>query len=336
MSTASNTLLRLPASLRRQTLLHIKSCHPCDSVGLRPVRRLDSKFSTAANPKQADVRSGRVVPAKLVKPSRSQPPAPRPVITKGRQSLAEASHSLAHDLTSQGPVLLYASPKHGLFYLMSYLCGGGFLLGSLIIAQDVLKDRDDRPKLSWWVKALSSVQVLGVTAIGTAFLLAPTKLIRTIKLVPGLTSAQAPSFEFQIQRALPFLRPDKLEAPISSVSITRRVVGEDINPLSVPLKEAPSFIERFGAAKRGAKLPPNPEIPTAPRYGVIKGFKREVRRMFLRDQMAYINVSGYGLFKMDLQGGLLLEGGRPLMSLATIEAGNARNLFARLQSVLSG
>lgn len=46
------------------------------------------------------------------------------------------------------------------------------------------------------------------------------------------------------------------------------------------------------------------------------GIKREVKRMFMRDQMAYMRIEGSGNFKLDLQNSHMLDGGKILDRMA--------------------
>ena len=68
---------------------------------------------------------------------------------------------------------------------------------------------------------------------------------------------------------------------------------------------------------------------------VVPTVWQDVRRMFLRDGMAYVRIEGYGNWKLDLQGCALLDGGKPLERVMVVEEGFDRSWWSRLKELLS-
>lgn len=217
-------------------------------------------------------------------------------------------------------VLLYASPDHGAFFAASYILGGFLLLGGYSYAQMFLKDAKDRP-VHWFFKSLGAISTLAVVAFGTAFIMAPMKLIKSIAIITqaaGTTPLAASRIlRVEVKRNLPFLKPDVLETTPSKIFLDRYVPGtvENIDFQNVPLSQARSLTEEYFTGQQEVRKCGVMASLSAANRSVLNlwpAISREIRRMFLRDQMAYVRIEGNGTFKLDLQNCKLLDGGGPL------------------------
>jgi len=245
------------------------------------------------------------------------------------------------------PMLLYKSPSHGSFFALSYSMGLILFVGAYSWALFAVKDREGETTSPWYVRTMSIVPTACLVVFGSTFFFAPTKLIRSISLMApkigtdGVVTNGPRKLQFEVKHMLPFFKPYKQEFETTRVFLDRNVTTvQDISFHSVPLSEAQSFTSSFFADTLHSKPKRSilDQISAANRSMVDAwpAFSRDVRRMFLRDQMAYITVTGNGNFKMDLQGCHLLDNGR-LLEAVTIPDENARlGWLGRFQQIFRG
>lgn len=324
MSSAIHAaLLRLPSGIRRDVFLHItksmKLTHLHNIRSFRTASRTLARPQASAKASQSKAsHAAPLPPPPRVKLYKAPSPRTVPRTTDGQSTYIES-------LLGNGPVALYASPKHGTFYTVAYLCGGLFIVGDVCWASYALKEREGQPK-AVWLQSLLIFEVVAVSIAGTAILLAPTKLIRSISLIPPKVAGSGSSItRFEIKRNLPFLKPDILEAGALDVSTVRKLPSTtaDIKITSVPPSLAGQFTEEV-LSGRAWKTEPRTTAQTirAAALSVTHTWsmlKREVRRMFLKDQLLDITIGKNGSFKLDLQGCAMLDGGRPLNHLIQVK-----------------
>lgn len=204
-----------------------------------------------------------------------------------------------------------------------------------------LKDKPDGPMLPWWVKGPGMLTALFLALMGTACILAPTKLIKTITIV---TKDGGRFLRFEMKKALPFMPFTKaqiLDTPVSKVAMDRQVPMSSPDTMieNIKLWDAKSFTEGYFADAQSpsrcrgvlASLSSfNRSLPYA-----WPAMKRDVKRMMFRDQMAYIRIEDHGNFKLDLQRCTLLNEGKPLEKIIDIDVTSRPSIaswFKRMRS----
>ena len=334
MSFSLQYFLRIPPSLRHQ-LLNLELFAPRIN---RSNAVLSRTFRTHA---RHLIRKGGAGSTKQIP---KQPPSP--AVKQLPSSSAKYSTYIDTLLQSHPQVLIYTAPRHGLFYASSYIIGLFFLFGAYSWAQFALKEplesgtEDQKRRRPWYVQAALSAEILAVVVIGTAFILAPTKMIQSVAITKAAASSPgAPSggilLRCQVRRLLPFLKPDVLETAPSNAFLDRRVASaqKSIELFNIPPSRAREFTESYFA---GSYKPTIGEVDKlGPVHSVWRAIRRETGRMFLREQMAYVRVPGNGRFKLDLQGCSLVDNGRALESatVAEVEGGTGfREWFRQLRS----
>lgn len=169
--------------------------------------------------------------------------------------------------------------------------------------------------------------MLATATFGTVFILAPMKLVKSItavrqevqasgRLVSSHHNVMPWKLRIEVKRALPFAKADVMELKDSKQVVLDRSVpmmSQDIGFTSYGVKDSEWFTEQYATAgtlerKEGSAMKRfNRRL-----INIWPGVKREVKRMFLRDQMAYVRIEGNGNFKLDLQNSHMLDGGRVL------------------------
>lgn len=200
-----------------------------------------------------------------------------------------------------------------------------------------LKDEPNKPKTPYWIKVLETLPAFFMVIMGTACILAPMKMIKSVAIISANGSR---TLRLEIKRALPFMKPDILETPASKVALDRNVPGftEDIRINNIRIQEAKSFTEKYFSNSREA-------FQSGGVLGALSSFnrsllsawpatKREIRRMFTRDQMAYVRVEGNGNFKLDLQECSLLDQGRPLERIISTDPGERPSVTTFLRNLM--
>lgn len=292
-------------------------------------------------------------PKPFAKPLQNSPPSVETPSWKTKSVIpAKAGQSTppaipAENASSNGTenvVLLYTAPSHGMFYLTSYLAGGFFILGAYMYAELVLKDPKDGSKQPWWKKTIGAVSAIAAASFGTVFILGPMGMIKSISIVASEAGYASATTRFtrsprllriEVKRKLPFLKPDVLETDVSNVNLDRRVplALQDLNFRSISRNHSESWTAAYF---KGAAEPARLGGVTAAIKGAWPATRREVRRMFLRDQIAYVTVKGNGNFKLDLQGCRMLEGGQVLDRVLPEDLGTDRSIRRWFANLLSG
>lgn len=192
----------------------------------------------------------------------------------------------------------------------------------------------NRPKLPWYVKLTGAVPTVALAAFATVFILAPIKLIKSVTAVRQqqqqklqMTAATARQvawhstptpwkLRIEVKRAVPFAKSDFLDLKdLKQVSMDRSVplASQNIALTSYNIEDSKWFTEMYAFAgtmehERGGVF----SHVMRSMVNIWPGIKREVKRMFMRDQMAYMRIEGNGNFKLDLQNSHMLDGGKVL------------------------
>ncbi|KAK4508028.1 hypothetical protein PRZ48_001764 [Zasmidium cellare] len=334
MASNIRLLLRLPPTLRQSILPG--RCAQFNSNGHCSVEAPFRTFASTKNllqpknapksvrkpPVQSPASSSRPTPTRSSPKGPSTPSQPIPVTPRGPAEFQPISklNTIAPNLPS---VLLYTAPRHGSFFATSYFFGVGILAGATYTGGIYLKDEPDKPRLPTSIKIAGLFTVLFLALAGTTFVMAPTKLIQSISII---TQSSGRVLRFEVRKPLPFLKPYILDASPSQLAMNGTVVStsSDASIRNVRLSEAKEFTESYFAKSQEG----------APRGGVLAGlssfnkslvyawpaFKRDVRRMWLRDKMTYIRIQDKGHHKLDLQGCHILDEGKPLEKAIEIDS----------------
>ncbi|KAF2172313.1 hypothetical protein M409DRAFT_50031 [Zasmidium cellare ATCC 36951] len=344
MASNIRLLLRLPASLRH-SILSGRSARFASNGQCSFIKTSSSRiFASTKNsppprngPKSAKKSSGQYpapssqpLPARSSPKGPSTPPQPTPVHSRGSAVLSRIN-TIAPNLER---VLLYTAPRHGSFFAMSYIAGSIFVVGGYLATVTFIKDEPGKPKLKWWAKATAALPAFFFAIIGTTFILAPMKMIKSIAIV---TQNGGRILRFEVKRKLPFMKPDIMETPVSKVVLDRGISSASTNVKihNVPLSEAKAFTESYlsksqDASHNGGVLSRLSSFNKS-LVNAWPAFKRDIGRMWLRESMAYVRIEGNGNFKVDLQGCSLLDEGKPLQKLINIDPDQKQSVWSWLQ-----
>ncbi|KAF2486499.1 hypothetical protein BDY17DRAFT_291603 [Neohortaea acidophila] len=331
-------LLRLPPGLRWRIL----SPNPNKTSRLQSLTCRPFSQTTCAHAKPTKPPKPKVI-RPLPKQSRAQPPAPPPPtpsfttpppstnLSNTRPSNSRLDPSLTQLLDTTGQVLLYHAPSHTSFYFFSYLFGTAVLAGSLLQASNInvptaAEAQAEGKQMPWYLRTASSGVAIFTAAIGTALILAPAKLIRSVSLVassmPGNLTRGTPFLRLETKPAIPlFGRKGRvIDAPMHQVFIDRQVVGMGaISYYHIPREEAQKFTQLGLPASEGGSEAVKPTIIqrlqafNTSLLNIWPNLKQDTRRMLLRDGIAYVRIEGEGgHWKLDVNGAQMLEHGKPL------------------------
>lgn len=346
MATTLQLLLRLPPALRCHTLTPL------------PFRTLESNLINTLPRRPFTHKSYRLNPLRKPNPQknipRRKPPPPvrqppKPVSqTAEPVSQRKTIESILSDyLKTNDRILLYKAPKHKTFFLNSYLLGALLTVGAVNTARNA----KDEPNLKtpWLIKSLNLTVALFFAVFAATFFVAPQKMIRTVSLVKvtdvvGMPEARL-RFEIKhplpIFQRLPFIKKqfygDSIEAPLSRIFLDRNVAAQDLSYTSVPMDQASAFTSSYFSPQ------PAPKRSILSRLGAFNRalvnmwptLWQDVRRMFLRDGMAYVRITGHGNWKIDLQGAEMLDDGRPLEKVMVVDTQFDRSYWRWLKDKLS-
>lgn len=334
MSSTTRLLLRLPSGLRQ----HILEPSPLrlNVTASRAYAKKSKPLPPPPKPFESHSAPAKVpiIKSKLTNPTPSKSDKPSPDAIPGDKQRPNAK---------QNNVLLYTAPSHGVFYLSSYLAGGFFILGAYTYSELILKDSPDGTKQPWWKKSIGAISALAAASFGTIFILGPMGMIKSISILTtevGYASATAKftraprTLRIEVKRKLPFLKPDVLETDVANVTMDRQVpvALQNLDFHSIPKAYSESWTADY---MKGAAEPARHGVVAAVK-GIWPATRREVRRMFLRDQIAYVEVKGNGTFKLDLQGCRLLEEGAALDRVLADDPTMGKGLRKWLHNLIGG
>ena len=358
MATTLQLLLRLPPALRCHTIapLFRQSAESNFIISCLPKRLLSNttrnlQRSKPAKPPAKPTGRQRTPPPPR-QPNQTPPqPSSEPAAPKSTPKTTEAL--LSAYLKEHDVLLLYKSPNHTSFYINSYLMGALLLLGGLNTARNAA-DNPNLPKTPYLIKS-ASIAIGAIFAIfATTFFMAPQKLVRSIALMKGLDKRGIPEaiLRFEMKhpmprfQRLPFLGDritgggGVIEAPLNHVFLDRNVSSSssDLTFYSIPVDQATLFTDsHFHPA---APAPKSESILS--RLGsfnrsllnIFPTLRQDVRRMFLRDGMAYIRITDHGDWKVDLQGCEVLEMGKPLDKVMVHDEGFDRSWWRKMYNAI--
>lgn len=317
-------LLRLPSALRCRLISPLEKDLLHGSTLQRPFTTTSSIYAKgAAKPPKPSLAKPKPSPSQpQPKPFKSNRTPPRPSSNTSDLAIDTSIRKL---LAKTGQVLLYYSPNHNSFFLSSYIFGSLFLLSSVVQAS---MTRAEREKIPWYTRAMTASVAIFTAALGTALILAPSKLIRSVSLIRSVANSAGredhtlPFLRFEIKSSVPFSSKSRvLDAPMSHVRIDRTVATTE-PPLfyNVPLHKAKAFTDYHGdsttqtAESEGQE---SAEQKTSqfnrPGLRLWASWKQNTRRMLLRDGMAYVKIADYpGYWKLDLNNAELLDKGQAI------------------------
>lgn len=348
-------LLRLPPPLRSQLLAHSclsRSLEGHSSQARLTLKRTYAQVKPPPKPRRRDTTSFT---------QETSPPTPTYTKRSSPSTGNPYADRLCHDADQ---VLLYNSPSHTSYTLTSYFFGALFFLGAIntaLVTRDPPQQSDPdtpkRPPLPMYIRLAFGIGAISFAAMGTVFVLAPTKIIRRVWLLkrpppPSPAFGQSPyaSYAFQIETKLPLPfrrgRGRTIIAPTPNVSIDREIRAQEIYWRSVPLTSSSPFSAHYLPTSHPDHLRPATSPSTfRARLGAANAslinawptFKANIKRMFLREGIAYVHVIGeHGQWKLDLQGAEVLDRGLPLEGLMGTDVRMARGVVPFLQGLFAG
>ncbi|KAM3415829.1 hypothetical protein BST61_g9336 [Cercospora zeina] len=354
MATNVRLLLRLPPAIRQHLLCTPLPSSTCSnlyhgsnnaipfrhfSIGGRLSKQGDKTNAIYKNalprtptpqarnlpkPQQAPRSLGNAPPPKP--PVLGTAPGPRP------SSLPFAATDwMSTRFPKQDHVLLYVAPDHKAFFISSICIGAIFLWGCWNYAQLILDDPpadSPRPKVPYPLKVIGAVSVIAGAAFGTTFILAPMKMIKSITAIrqhtwtPGFRADVPWTMQVEIKVPFPFMRTKSVELYPKDMALDRDLpaASENVGFTSHDIKSSEWFTALYYSGrleqKRGSAL----SRFNSALINAWPGIRRDVARMFLRDHMAYMRIKGAGNYKLDVQNCHMLDDGRVLHKLISVDA----------------
>ncbi|KAI5371109.1 hypothetical protein Slin14017_G019880 [Septoria linicola] len=264
------------------------------------------------------------LPARMA-PAHAAAPAPRP----------STSDWMSTRFSKQDRVLLYVAPSHRAFIISSYAVGCFLLIGAYTYAQMFIKEPPEDsplPKVPWFIKAVGGLSTVFVVVFGTVILIAPLKVIKSITAVrtqqnlamnPRSSLSVPWKLQIEVESVLPFVKSGAtIEANPGAVALDRNLptASQDIQFTSWNIRGAETFTQRYANGSLNLKEGSALSRFNQSLINTWPGIKREVKRMFLRDQMAYVRIDGNGNFKLDMQECHMLDGGRVFDKMVGVDA----------------
>ncbi|KAF2212346.1 hypothetical protein CERZMDRAFT_97622 [Cercospora zeae-maydis SCOH1-5] len=275
-------------------------------------------------PQQAPPSLKNAPPAKP--PVRGTAPAPR------TSTLPPAAMDwMSTRFPKQDHVLLYVAPDHKAFFISSIVIGTFLIMGCWSYAGLFLKEPSEDsqlPKLPFSIRAIGAVSVIAGAAFGTTFLLAPMKMIKSITAIRQQTSnrgfrAEVPwNLQVEVKMPFPFVKPKSRDVYPKDVALDRNLpaASENVGFTSHDIKNSEWFTALYYSGKLEEKRGSALSRFNSGLINLWPGIKRDVRRMFLRDHMAYLRIKGAGNYKLDVQNCHMLDDGRVLHRLVSVDA----------------
>ncbi|GIZ39004.1 hypothetical protein CKM354_000239700 [Cercospora kikuchii] len=352
MATSMRLLLRLPPAIRQQVLCTPLPSSTCSNIhgitislpsrhfsiaprlnkqGGKTKATYKNALPQAPTPQARNLPKPQPAPAPLISASDLPPKPLPPKLTPLPKNLAPPPEDwMSTRFRNQDHVLLYAAPNHTAFFLSSLTIGTLLLAGCYSYAEMVLKDppaNSERPKLPYIIKGLGGLTVVLVAAFSTYFLLAPMKMIKSITAIRQPAAHHIPGripwdFRVSVKRIMPFAKAKVLEVPLQDFALDRNlpVASGNVGFISHPIRDAEWFTAAYFMGKLETKQGSALSRFNRSLINIWPGITREVRRMFLRDHMAYVRIKGSGNFKLDVQNCHMLEGGQILHKLVKVDA----------------
>ncbi|OQO12817.1 hypothetical protein B0A48_02281 [Cryoendolithus antarcticus] len=155
---------------------------------------------------------------------------------------------------------------------------------------------------------------MGISAMATAIIITPFRLVQRIDLIRG--EKGEPLLELRARRMVPFigdwvLGEKCVTASPEDITISKPLTATRVSWTSWPMSEARAWT--FG----------NDGVRSTIDFA---GVQRAVAKMFMREGMVHLRV-GTANWKVDLVRAFLLEDGRPLMKVVTVDQGARNSLW---------
>lgn len=354
MASHVRLLLRLPPAIRQQFVIQFPWTSSCFKHQTLRNFQASRPFSLTAHLTKQDgkgkamyrnAQPQKPTPAanNLPKPALSPatPLSDKPAALPPKPMLKHVpAYSYSDWMSTRFPkadqVLLYVAPRHGPYFFMGWTCGLGLLTGAFFMALQYFTDSGARG-VPWYIQTVGAIPTFFFTVIGTTCLMGTRRMVKSITAVRSATKTittpvtQVPPswiLKIEVKRGYPVGTTTVLHADPSKVYVNKNVrsFAEDISFYDIAMKDSTTFTEKYfsGAMDQDAGS-------TLSRFnrGLVDAWpilKREVTRLFFRDQMVYIGVQGVGNFKLDLQGCWILDSGKVLEKLVQEDIDTGPNI----------
>lgn len=317
MASSLQLLLRLPPSIRCQAFSQCwQSTPPKHFFNGFSIRTFLNTTRRSAQPIKPPPKPKTF--RKTSSPQRSKTRAPQNPSVKPSPPSPYAQTLL--NTIGREEVLLYRAPSHTSFVLSAYIFGGTLIFCSYVLASTIATGT-----MAWWISAIDHIPALIMAAMGTAAILAPSKMIRRVWLVYSKNNAQnkaTPTLRFESRpHLLSSIR--SFEAPPNDVALDRMVPAflPEMRCTNVRLNDAGRFTD------------PAHNVPfdtAAPKAGFWDTLTWNIKRIFVRQGMAYVHIQGRGHWKLDLHDCEVLDLGKPLDRLMVGKEMPDRSLLGKI------
>lgn len=360
IALAMQHLLRLPPSLRSQILSNASFlARPLESHQYQQHARLFLRrsYATAKAPPK---------PRPIFRSSPSPPTPPPTPRTVPPSQKAFSKNPYVDRLThNSDQVLIYNSPSHTAYTLMAFFSGGCFLAmawNSAVLSKSPTTSPAESanaeataklPPTPWWTRWSLTFVAIASASLGTMFILAPTKIIRRIWLLPpqqiqgqfGTGATASYSFKIETKSILPFRQGRTITTPIHNVAIDRSIAASaaDFSWHNVPLSSSAAFTNHYLPSTHPSNTRATPNSATI--ASRVKGFnsallnawpalRGHAKRMFIREGIAYVHIIGEdGQWKLDLQNAEVLDRAQPVTHLMQTDGEMAKGVVPFLQRI---
>ncbi|KAK6432467.1 hypothetical protein LTR95_011366, partial [Oleoguttula sp. CCFEE 5521] len=244
-------------------------------------------------------------------PAPVPPPTPAPTSFSPSQPSSQPLIDQANILLGhQERLCLYKAPVQTGLILSSYFFGGTLFL----YARNVLNFILVSSSASSIVTTIFGAACMAISAMATVILATPFRLVQRMDLIRGPNGE--PLLEYKARRMVPFigdwvLGEKTFTASPKDVTINKSLGAISVTWTSWPMSEARAWT----CGNNGVRLKID--------FG---GVQRAVAKMFTREGMLHLSV-GNANWKIDLVKGFLLEDGRPLMKIITVDKGGKSSLY---------
>nr|OQO15466.1 hypothetical protein B0A51_17465 [Rachicladosporium sp. CCFEE 5018] len=316
ISTASAALFRCSAPRCRtvaSTSIAVSSAAtapaPRDGPPKPALKGSRPTISSKATPRRPSPSSR--LPIAPRKPAPAPPRTPAPTFLPPPQA---SSHPLIDQanilLGHQERLCLYKAPVQTGLILSSYFFGGTLFL----YARNVLNFILVSSSALTIVTTIFGAACMAISAMATVIVATPFRLVQRIDIIRGPNGE--PLLEYKARRMVPFigdwvLGEKTLTASPKDVTINKSLDAISATWTSWPMSEARAWT--YG--NNGVRTTIN-----------FAGVQRAVAKMFTREGMLHLRV-GNANWKIDLVKGFLLEDGRPLMKIITVDKDAKRSLY---------
>ena len=269
---------------------------------LPPVPSFRAPIKTAPTKVKAPVQSSPPPP-----PLQTAPPKPSQLASRTSTPQSYAA-GLLGDAES---LLLYKAPRNVALFTSCAIMGGALFYWVGTVANGAFVSYT----VPWWAKGVVLIGCLASSAIATAVISTPHHLVKSISIVR--TAEKEVLLRVKGTRYFPFRKQAVFDLAPGELKVDSNVTMSLENGrhwYGVPLKNAKDWTE--GVLKRPDAIEGNAfQRLNSRMLRVSPALFSQVRKMFNREGMAYVQINGSN-WKMDLTACEILEDGEVLMKLA--------------------